>query len=159
MIKINEGGKMKKKVIFLWLSVLLCTSTLVFAVEKKSSKIIDTLLKEKSQSSLQTSWFALTFYNMNRKSDSSRDFYLQNPSEKLKDIFKKELTSSEREEVLDEAVFTDVLGAIRKETENGGNLYEALIRRELVIAQIAIREEGKFDKELEFFKKVCRVSK
>jgi hypothetical protein len=110
------------------------------------------------QTNQNTPWFSLTFYNLYRNIEPSAKYYIQNPREKLKAILKK-LPSDERETLLSKEAFTKVLAAIRHDTEPGGRQYEALIRREFVRAQIAIREEKTFTEELQFLKKCAEISR
>jgi hypothetical protein len=147
---------MKKKVIFLCLSVLLCTSTLAFGLNRESN-LINILFEERMETGQNTPWFSLTFYNLYRNIEPSAKYYIQNPREKLKDILKK-LKPDEREELLSKEAFSNVLAAIKRYTAERGHQYEALIRREFVRAQIALREEKTFTEELQFLRKCAEIS-
>jgi hypothetical protein len=151
--------EMKKKVIFLCLSVLLCTSTFAFGLNRES-QLIAILREERMQTKndRNTSWFSLTFYNLYRIVEPSAKYYIQNPREKLKEILKK-LTSDERETLLSEEAFNNVLAAIGADTDFVGRTYEDLIRKEFVRAQIALREEKDFTKEIKFFKMCADISR
>ncbi|MDR1433860.1 hypothetical protein, partial [Candidatus Endomicrobiellum devescovinae] len=148
---------MKKKVIFLCLSVLLCTSTLAFGLDRVS-QLINILSTERMQTNQKTPLFSLTFYNLYRNPEVTAKYYIQNPREKLKDILKK-LKPSEREELIRKEAFDKVLAAIRHDTDNGGSPYGDLIRREFVRAQIDLREEGTFTAELKFLKMCAEISR
>jgi hypothetical protein len=159
---------MKKKVIFFVLSVLLCISTFAFAAGDRTAQIINILFEEKMERGQRTPWFSLTFYNLfpqynsERKVPPGSSVYLENPREQLKAILKK-LSLSQRQELFDKDVFTEVLTTIKRDTaEMSKGTYDDMVRKELVRAQIELRQdEGKedFAEELAFFKKSAEFIK